>query len=162
MWQRTGTASLLQAPFCTTAAHLRGVFHFYRMSSQQRKFLYLGQALTLLLCYRRGFPLIKLFLTLQHLRVNKAHACADASVFTILQVSAGSVTPQRNWPSQKFGRFPSESHPVGLSFGKNLWCLFSTKLALPSLQRLFCFPAVWFGASVVTVVLAHLKSSLPQ
>lgn len=100
---------------------------------------------------------------LQYSRVNKAHACADASVFTIQQVSVGLVTPERNWASQKFGWFPSESHPVGLSFGKNLCCLFATKLALLNLQRVFCSPTVWFRASVVVIFgLAHLKLSFPQ
>lgn len=100
---------------------------------------------------------------LQHSRVNKAHACADASVFTIQEVSVGSVTPERSWASQKFGWFPSESHPVGLSFGKNLCCLFATKLALLSLQRIFCSPTVWFRASVVVIFgLAHLKLSFLQ
>lgn len=95
--------------------------------------------------------------------MNKAHACADVRVFTIQQVSVGSVTPERNWASQKFGWFPSESHPVGLSFGKNLCCLFATKLAFLSLQQVFCSPTVWFTASVVVIFgLAHLKLSFPQ
>lgn len=99
---------------------------------------------------------------LQYSGMNKAYACADASVFTIQQVSVGSVTLKRSWASQKFGWFPSESHPIGLSFGKNLCCLFSTKLALLSLQKIFYSPTVWFGASVVVIVgLAHLKLSLP-
>lgn len=73
------------------------------------------------------------------------------------------MTLKRSWASQKFGWFPSESHPIGLSFGKNLCCLFSTKLALLSLQKIFCSPAVWFGASVVVIVgLTYLKLSLPQ
>lgn len=100
---------------------------------------------------------------LHYSRVNKAHTYADASVFTIEQVSVGSVTPERNWASQKFGWFPSESHPVGLSFWKNLWCLFATQLALLSLQSVFCSPTVWFIASVVVIFgLALLKLSLAQ
>lgn len=55
---------------------------------------------------------------LQYSKVNKAHACADARVFTIQQVSVGLMTPERNWALQNFGWFPSESQPVGLSFGK--------------------------------------------
>lgn len=165
MWQHAGTASLLASSVLHYSSTFdRGVFQFCRVSSQQYKFLYLGQALTILLCYRCGFPLKKtLFLIPQYSRVNKAHACADASVFTIQQVSVGSVTPERNWASQKFGWLPSESHPVGLSFGKNLCCLFATKLALLSLQREFYSPTVWFRASVVVIfALAHLKLSFPQ
>lgn len=61
-------------------------------------------------------------------------------------------------PSQKFGLFPSESHPVGLSFGKKLCCLFSTKLALLSPERILCSLTLCFRASVVVIIgLAHLK-----
>lgn len=46
---------------------------------------------------------------------------------------------------------------------KNLCCLFAKKLALLSLQRVFCSPTVWFTASVVVILcLAHLKLSFPQ
>lgn len=157
MWQHAGTASLLQAPFCTTAAHLTEEFSD-SVGCHHSNANFFRQALTLLLRYRCGSPLIKLFLTLQYLRMNKAHACAGASVFTIQQVSVGSVTPKRSWASQKFRWFPSESHPVGLSFGKNLCCLFSTKLALLSLQRIFCSLTMvqsfccchhWFGSSKI-------------
>lgn len=91
--------------------------------------------------------------------VNKAHACADVRVFTIQQVSVGSVTPERNWASQKFGWFPSESHPVGLSFGKKLYCLFAMKLAKSTASILFsncmvhsfCCCHLWFGSSKIVL-----------
>lgn len=164
MWQHAGTASACKPCFALQQHIWQRSFQFCRMSSQQYKLLYLGQALTILLCYRCGFPFKKpLFLMLQYSRVNKAHACADARLFTIQQVSVGSVTPERNWASQKFGWFPSESHPVGLSFGKNLCCLFATKLAFLSLQQVLCSQTVWFTASVVVISgLAHLKLSFPQ
>lgn len=77
--------------------------------------------------------------------------------FTIQQVSVGSLTPKRSWAPQKFGWFPSESHPLGLSSGKKL-CLFSTKLALLSPQRILCSPTLWSRVSVVVIIdLAHLK-----
>lgn len=90
--------------------------------------------------------------------MNKAHAYADASDFTIQQVSLGSDTPKRRWASQTFAWFTSESHPVQLSFGNKICCLFSTKPALISLQRIFGLELLLF----ITVGLTHLKLSLSQ
>lgn len=57
MWQHAGTASLLASSVLYYSSTFdRGVFQFCRTSSQQYKLLYLGQALTILLCYRCGFP----------------------------------------------------------------------------------------------------------
>lgn len=164
MWQHAGTASLLASSVLYYSSTFdRGVFQFCRMSSQQYRLLYLGQALTILLCYRCGFPFKNPIFNATIFKGEQSTRLCWCQCFYNTGGFSWPGDTRKELGFTEIWRFPSESHPVGLSFGKNLCCLFATKLALLSLQRVFCSPAVWFRTSVVVIFgLAHLKLSFLQ